>query len=43
MNIGEEKREVTFEPIPETIPVEEPSPYLEPVTEPELEPVGARL
>jgi hypothetical protein len=40
MNIGEEKREVTFEPIPETAPVEEPSPELEPVVEPEKEPVG---
>jgi hypothetical protein len=42
MDIGKEVREVTFEPIPESAPVEEPSPQIEPVEapEPEREPVG---
>lgn len=42
MNIGKEVREVTFEPFPESAPVEEPSPEVDPVVvpEPEREPVG---
>ena len=37
MDIGRPVREVEFEPIPETAPVEEPAP----VVEPEREPVPA--
>jgi hypothetical protein len=39
MDIGKEVREVTFEPIPEVAPIEEP--IVAPVIpEPEKEPVG---
>jgi hypothetical protein len=38
-DIGEPQREVTFEPLPETVPLTEPAPA--PVVEPEPEKVPA--
>lgn len=37
-NIGEPRRKVDFEPIPETEPVKEPSPVPVPTPSPEREP-----
>lgn len=39
--IGEEPREIEFEPMPETEPIKEPSPSPSPATTPEKEPVPA--
>lgn len=41
MDIGEEKKEVTFEPLEVPAPVVEPAPAPTPVVEPEREPVPA--
>lgn len=40
MDIGKTVREITLEPIPEDVPIQEPSPDVEPVVVPEKEPVG---
>lgn len=40
-DIGEEEKERRYEPIPESTPIQEPSPVVEPAKEPVKEPQPA--